>query len=201
RYESPHLHLFLVLSVLLVLMLLLTACITNNPPAGSGNTTSTVTVGSTPTVNASPTSDKDPCKDTSYWKSIVNLQNGQTVESVSCGKLIGTPDQQAVVNVRNAGNDKLLDVHFYRNITSAHPEELFMLSSLVHGDARVSLVNTLITAEVDKNSSINKGKPEGQLTQDLFREFKWSAAAGTLVRIASPAFYPDLTRYQAEADQ
>lgn len=186
-------HLFIGISTLMVLMLLLAACGSNGTSAGSGN--------ATPTVNANPGSDKDPCKDPSYWNSIVGLHSGQTVESVSCGKVIGTGDRQAVVDVRNAGDDKLLDVHFYRNITSAHPEELFKLSGLVHGDARISLVNTVITAEVDKNSSINKGKPEGQLTQDLFREFKWSDSAGTLVRTVFPGFYPDLTRYQAEADQ
>src|SRR6266568_488080 len=194
---------FIALSLLFLLALSLAACGNNGngTSAGSGNATPTVTAVSTPSVNANPGSGKDPCKDPSYWNSIVGLRSGQTVESVSCGKVIGSDDQQAVVDVRNAGDDKLLDVHFYSNITSAHPEQLFQLSGLVHGDARVSLVNTVITAEVDKNSSINKGKPEGQLTQDLFREFKWSAAAGTLVRIAFPGFYPDLTRYQAEADQ
>jgi hypothetical protein len=194
-------RLFLGISTLMVLMLLLAACGSNSTSAGSGNATPTVTAVSTPSVNANPGSDKDSCKDPSYWNSIVGLHSGQTVESVSCGKVMGTDDRQAVVDVRNVGDDKLLDVHFYRNITSAHPEELFKLSSLVYGDARVSLVNTVITAEVDKNSSINKGKPAGQLTQDLFREFKWSDGAGTLVRTAFPGFYPDLTRYQAEADQ
>jgi hypothetical protein len=184
---------FIALSLLFLLALSLAACSNNGTSAGSGN--------ATPTVTANPGSDKDPCKDPSYWNSIVGLHSGQTVESVSCGKVIGTDDRQAVVDVRNAGDDKLLDVHFYRTITSTHPENLFNLSGLVHGDARVSLVNTVITAEVDKNSSINKGKPEGQLTQDLFREFKWSDGAGTLVRTAFPGFYPDLTRYQAEADQ
>src|SRR5713101_4269336 len=194
-------RLFLGISTLIVLMLLLAACGSNSTSAGGRNATPTVTAVSTPSVNANPGSDKDSCKDPSYWNSIVGLQSGQTVESVSCGKVIGTDNRQAVVDVRNTGDDKLLDVHFYRNITSAHPQELFKLSGLVHGDARVSLVNTLITAEVDKNSSINNGKPEGQLTQDLFREFKWSDGAGTLVRTAFPGFYPDLTRYQAEADQ
>ncbi len=195
KYYGKHRpHLFIGISMLMLLVLLLTAC---------GSSTPAVT--STPTSNANhstPTSTpKDPCKDPSYWNNIVGLHDGQKVESVSCGKVMGTDDLQAVVDVRNTGDDKLLDVHFYRNITSAHPQELFKLSGLVHGDARVSLVNTLITAEVDKNSSINKGKPEGQLTQDLFREFKWSDGAGTLVRTAFPGFYPDLTRYQAEADQ
>jgi hypothetical protein len=194
-------RLFLGISTLIVLMLLLAACGSNGISAGSGNAPSTITAVSTPSVNANPGSDKDPCKNPSFWNSIVGLHSGQTVESVSCGKVISAADRQAVVDVRNAGNDKLLDVHFYRNISSAHPEELFKLSGLVHGDARVSLVNTVITAEVDKNSNINKGKPEGQLTQDLFREFKWSDGAGTLVRTAFPGFYPDLTRYQAEADQ
>jgi len=194
-------HLFIGISMLMLLVLLLSACGSNSAGTGSGSPT----VTSTPTSSANhgtptPTA-KNPCKDPSYWNNIVGLHNGQKVESVSCGKVLGNDDLQAVVDVRNPGDDKLLDVHFYRNITSAHPQELFTLSSLVHGDARVSLVNTVITAEVDKNSSINKGKPEGQLTQDLFREFKWSAAAGTLVRIAFPGFYPDLTRYQAEADQ
>ena len=36
---------------------------------------------------------------------------------------------------------------------------------------------------------------------DLFREFQWSAGAGTFVQVAFPGIYPDLTRYQAETDQ
>ncbi len=201
HYGKHRPHLFIGISMLMLLVLLLTACGSNGTATGSGSPT----VTSTPTSNANhgtPTpTPKDPCKDPSYWNNIVGLYDGQKVESVSCGKVMGTDDLQAVVDVRNTGDEKLLDVHFYRNIPSAHPQDLFKLSGLVHGDARVSLVNTLITAEVDKNSSINKGKPEGQLTQDLFREFKWSDGAGTLVRTAFPGFYPDLTRYQAEADQ
>ncbi len=155
-------HLFIGISMLMLLVLLLSACGGNSTGTGSGSPT----VTSTPTSSANhdtptPTA-KDPCKDPSYWNNIVGLHNGQKVESVSCGKVLGNGDLQAVVDVRNPGDDQLLDVHFYRNITSAHPQELFTLSSLVHGDARVSLVNTVITAE---------------------------------------GFYPDLTRYQAEADQ
>jgi hypothetical protein len=197
HYAKHRPHLFIGISMLMLLVLLLTACGSNDKAIGSGTSTPTSNANhSTPT----PTP-KDPCKDPSYWDTIVGLHDGQKVESVSCGKAMGTDDLQAVVDVRNTGDDKLLDVHFYRHITSAHPQELFKLSGLVHGDARVSLVNTLITAEVDKNSSVNKGKPEGQLTQDLFREFKWSDGAQTLARTVFPGFYPDLTRYQAEADQ
>ena len=39
------------------------------------------------------------------------------------------------------------------------------------------------------------------MTADLFREFKWSASANTLVQTVFPGIFPDLTRYQAEADQ
>jgi len=39
------------------------------------------------------------------------------------------------------------------------------------------------------------------VTVDLFREFQWSAGAGTFVQVAFPGIYPDLTRYQAETDQ
>ncbi len=51
------------------------------------------------------------------------------------------------------------------------------------------------------NSSINKGKSAAEFTVDLFREFKWSDAAGALVQTTFPGIYPDLTRYQAETDQ
>ncbi|HEY6406397.1 MAG TPA: Gmad2 immunoglobulin-like domain-containing protein, partial [Ktedonobacteraceae bacterium] len=68
-------------------------------------------------------------------------------------------------------------------------------------DAKISGYNTLMTAEVDVNSSINVGQANANLTQDLFREFKWSDSAGTLVPVAFPGIFPDLTRYQAEVEQ
>ena len=39
------------------------------------------------------------------------------------------------------------------------------------------------------------------MTADLYREFKWSASANTLAQTVFPGIFPDLTRYQAEADQ
>ncbi len=39
------------------------------------------------------------------------------------------------------------------------------------------------------------------MQQDLYREFRWSDSAGTLVQIAFPGLFPDLTRYQAEFEQ
>src|SRR5258705_3473346 len=35
----------------------------------------------------------------------------------------------------------------------------------------------------------------------FFREFKWSGGANTFVQVTFPGIFPDLTRYQAEADQ
>jgi Immunoglobulin-like domain of bacterial spore germination len=89
----------------------------------------------------------------------------------------------------------------YDHITDPSPVQLFKLQNLTKGDAKISVYNTVMTAEVDPNSSINKGRPNANLTQDLFREFKWSDGAGTLVPVAFPGIFPDLTRYQAEADQ
>ncbi|TMD35459.1 MAG: hypothetical protein E6J04_05285, partial [Chloroflexi bacterium] len=66
-------------------------------------------------------------------------------------------------------------------ITDPSPVQLFKLQSLTKGDAKISVYNTVMTAEVDPNSSINKGRPDANMTQDLFREFKWSDGAGTLV--------------------
>src|SRR5207237_3939165 len=38
-------------------------------------------------------------------------------------------------------------------------------------------------------------------TQDLFREFRGFDTAGTFVQVVFPGMFPDLTRWQAEADQ
>jgi hypothetical protein len=123
------------------------------------------------------------------------------VETVSCGNLIGNPTLQALVTVRNTGSGGILDAYVYNNITSPKPTQIFKLQSLAEGGAKISLYNTILTGEVDANSSINKGKPDAQLTQDLFREFKWSDGAGTFVPVSFPGIFPDLTRFQAESDQ
>ena len=92
-------------------------------------------------------------------------------------------------------------LRLHTNIDSSQPKQLFKLQRLLKGDAKISGSNTLMTAEVDTHSSLNAGKPISAMTPDLFREFQWSAAAGTLVQTAFPGIFPDLTRYQAEADQ
>ena len=58
-----------------------------------------------------------------------------------------------------------------------------------------------MTADIDANSSINKGKSVDQMATDLYREFQWPQSKGTFVQVAFPGMYPDLTRWQAEVDQ
>jgi len=65
----------------------------------------------------------------------------------------------------------------------------------------ISNYNTLLTTEIELKPSQHAGVPSPPVQQDLYREFKWSDGAGTLVQIAFPGLYPDLTRYQAEYEQ
>lgn len=137
-----------------------------------------------------------------YWDRIVGTTSGvNKVESVSCASILGTPSLQAVVTVRSSGSVGKVDVYVYTTITSATPAQIFKLQGLLKGDAKISGYNTVMTAEADENSPINKGKPDAQLRQYLYREYKWSDGAGILVQVAFPGLFPDLTRYQAEEDQ
>jgi len=136
-----------------------------------------------------------------HWNPIVGVHGGQKVESVSCGNLLNNPSLQALVTVRNPGSDRLLDVYVYTYITNAHPTQLFKLQGLNRGKAKISNYNTVITAQVDLNSSINKGQPPAKLTLDLFREFRGFDTAGSFAQVVFPGMFPDLTRWQAEADQ
>ncbi len=152
----------------------------------------------TPAVQLGP----QPCPASvsvpSYWDALIPTQpNVSKVEGVTCGYLTGTPTLQALVTVRYTGTGSILDVYVYTNITSPSPAQLFKLQGLYRGDAKISNYNTVMTAEVDQNSSVNKGQPEANLTQDLFREFNTASFAP----VSFPGIFPDLTRYQAERDQ
>jgi len=111
------------------------------------------------------------------------------------------PVPQALVTVRYEGTGSYLDVYVFNNITDANPVQLFKLQGLNKGDARISKYNTILTAEVDQGSGVNGNQPGTGFIQNLFREFKWSDGAGTFVQVSFPGIFPDLTRYQAEADQ
>lgn len=197
---------FISVILLLTAALMLTACsggsngVNATPTAQGtgGNTTPTATPGIGLGTHPCP----DAVKAAAHWDPIIPTQsNTSKVETVSCGNLIGNPSLQALVTVRNTGSGGILDVYVYNNITSPNPTQLFKLQSLAEGDAKISLYNTILTGEVDANSSINNGKPDAELTQDLFREFKWSDGAGTFVPVSFPGIFPDLTRFQAEKDQ
>src|SRR5437764_256093 len=114
---------------------------------------------------------------------------------------MGVRPRQAVVKVRYGGTDALLDIDVYANITSAHPSRIFRLQGLPHGNVGISNYNTLLASEIELKPSQHAGVPSTQLQQDLYREFRWSDGAGTLVQIVFPGLYPDLTRYQAEFEQ
>lgn len=203
-----HRRLLAGLSLLAVLALLLAACGGSSSggatptaqvtPGNSGSGSATPTVSTTPGILLGPQPCPNAVKDLAHWDQIIPTQaNVSKVESVTCGYLTGTPTLQALIKVRYNGTGAMLDVYVYTDIENPSPTQLFKLLNLYKGDATISLRNTVMTAEVDKNSSINKGKSDAALTQDLFREFNTASFA----RICFPGMYPDLTRYQAELDQ
>ncbi len=135
-----------------------------------------------------------------YWDTILGTQGtDRKVESVSFANVLGNPTLQALVAVRHSNASRTLDVYVFDKITSAKPMQIFKLSGLIKGDAKISYYNSIMTAQVDANSALNAGKPATQWTPDLFREFAWNG--GSLSQVAFPGIFPNLTRYQAEADQ
>src|SRR5882724_1597131 len=103
-----------------------------------------------------------PCPATvqspNYWSPIVGVQpNVNKVEDVSCANLLGVNELQALVTVRTLGSGGHLDLHVFTHITQAQPAELFKLLSLYKGQTKISPYSTLLTGEVDLNSSVNKG--------------------------------------------
>ena len=156
----------------------------------------TPTTGIVQGPQACPTSVANPV----YWNRVLHTPgtDGQ-VESISCANVLGNPTLQALVTVRHRGANSTLDVYVFDQITSGSPRQLFKLPGLIQGDAKISYYNTIMTAEVDKSSTLNAGKSPAQWTPDLFSEYEWNQ--GALTQVAFPGIYPDLTRYQAEADQ
>ncbi len=196
------------ISLVLLLTFTLAACGGSSNSGGATPTTQATTPAGGTTATASPViglgpqSCPDAVKAPAHWAAIIPTQNGVTqVENVTCGNLIGNPTLQALVTVRYQGTGQNLDVYVYSDITGPNPTQLLKLQNLYKGNAKISGYNTILTSEVDQNSSINAGKSNAELTLDLFREFKWSDGAGTLVPVSFPGMYPDLTRYQAENDQ
>lgn len=200
--------------VLILLIPLLAACGGSTPSANIPGPAPTLT----PTTSSQPVSDTPPTpvahskpgpqdcpaavKAPSYWDALLATSGTSTkVEQVTCAVMTDDPSLQALVTVRHTDAKESLDLYIYKNITNQHPQQLFSLSNLIKGAARIDQYSTLLTAEVDANSTLNSGVALSGMTPDLFREFAWSTSHKTFVQIAFPGIFPDLTRYQAEADQ
>jgi hypothetical protein len=109
--------------------------------------------------------------------------------------------QEVVAAQLIVGGPNIHSIFVFDKITDPQPKLLFKVERLYQGYANISNYRTPMTAEVDSNSSINKGKGDANVIVDLFRKFKWSEGAGTFVQVAFPGIFPDLTRYEAEQDQ
>jgi len=163
--------------------------ITPTTPAATP-TAPVITPTPTPGVVLGPQACPVPASNSAYWNAIIGTIAGKRqVEGISCANILGTPSLQAVIQVRYIA-DGTLDVYGFDHI-SASPVRIFLLQGLADGDARISGYNTIMTAQADQNPA----------APDLFREFQWSVSRGGLVQVAFPGIFPDLTRYQAEADQ
>jgi hypothetical protein len=184
------------------LLILLSACSSTTQDTGPSSLdttgsmltpTQTSAVASTPTsVPPVITQQVVGCpSSTISWDRVVGTHaNVNKVQKVICGSLEGA-GTQTLVDVRYYSPDAKLDVYVYDNITGT-PTRRFSLQGLLNGDALISSVGTLITAEVSPKDII-KGGP------DLFKEYKWNGT--TFGQVYFPGIYPDMTRYQAEQDQ
>ena len=175
-------------------------------PATTATTTPAVTPTTTPpaSVVLGPQPVPPAVADPAHWLPIIkpySYGGPQTIESLSCASMMGNPSLQILVTARHPDAAHTLDVYVFTDIMQPSPTLLFQLNGLVQGEAKISGYSTVMTAQADQLSTINAGKPTSAMTADLFREFKWSANAGKMVQTVFPGFFPDMTRYQAEADQ
>jgi hypothetical protein len=164
--------------------------------------TATTAPSPTPALILGPQSCPASVASPAYWQPFITAHDpagSATVAQVECASVTGLPTLQALVTAERAG--QTLDAFVFNDITSASPSVLFQMQGLLKGDAKISAYSTLMTAQVDQHSSVNAGKPIATMTPDLFREFAWSPTKGTMVQTVFPGIFPDLTRYQAEADQ
>ncbi|MGZ6366971.1 MAG: hypothetical protein ACXWPS_13495 [Ktedonobacteraceae bacterium] len=206
-FEQNRVAAFIGFTLILVLVIGLAILIplslrNSTSPTKTTPTTGVVTPTPAPGVVFGPQACPNAVKDTAYWDTILGIQgSGSKVVGVSCANILGKASLQALVNVRHNDTNGTLDVYGFNNITSSKPSQIFKIEGLIKGDAKISYYNSVLTAQVDQNSSLNLGKPASAWTADLYREFEWSNAQGKLVQVAFPGIFPDLTRYQAEADQ
>ena len=134
-------------------------------PGTTPGTTVTTTPGNdtTPTpqqgVTQGPQNGPSGVNTTAYWDTILGTKgtNGK-VESVSFANVMGNPSLQALVTVRHSDANSTLDVYVFNNITSKNPTQIFKLTGLIKGEAKISYYNSIMTAEVNTNSAVNAGE-------------------------------------------
>jgi hypothetical protein len=157
-----------------------------------------------PGVALGPLPGPDALSNPAYWNPFISTPpNPAVADRVTFGNLLGKPTLQAMVVAHEivSGGPLFRSVFVFDKITDPKPKLLFSVRHLLHGEAQISGYSTIMTAEVDLNSALNKNKPDAKVTADLFREFQWSKNAGTFVQVVFPGLYPELTRWQAEVDQ
>ncbi len=58
--------------------------------------------------------------------------------------MLGNPTLQALVTVRHSNANGTLDVYAFDKITNAKPVQIFKLSGLIKGDAKINGYNTVL---------------------------------------------------------
>jgi hypothetical protein len=159
-----------------------------------------ITPAPSPGVTQGPQNGPEGVNDPASWDAILGTKgtNGK-VESVSFANVMGNSTLQALVTVRHNDANSTLDAYVFNNITSKNPTQIFKLTGLIKGEAKISYYNSIMTGEVNPNSTLNAGTSDAQMTPDLFREFAW--VKGSMTQVAFPGFFPEMTRYQAEMAQ
>ena len=113
------------------------------------------------------------------------------VQQVMCGSLEGSGSLVALINVRYYSADARLDYYVYDGLFGS-PRRTFAAAGLLDGDAQISALGTIITAEIGPGDSL-KANP------DVFKEYQWQN--GAFAQVLFPGVFPDMTHYQAERDQ
>lgn len=192
-----------VVLLLLSLLVLLSACsgIFGSPSQSGSPSEDATSAPAAPSPVVSPTSaSRAPtitlqvigCPTLSInWDSLVGTRaNINKVQKVICGNL-GTGSLDALIDVRYYSSDNKLDYYVYDNLFGT-PTQRFSGHGLLNGDAVISSIGTLTTAEVNPSDTI-KGAP------DLFKEYQWNGSS--FAQNLFPGIYPDMTRYQADRTQ
>ncbi|HCI79471.1 MAG TPA: hypothetical protein DHW02_07260 [Ktedonobacter sp.] len=126
------------------------------------------------------------------WDALVGTHSGvNKVQQVTCGSIEGAGSLAALVNVRYYAPGAKLDVYVYDNLAGT-PNRSFSVQGLYNGDAVVSSINTVSTAEVSPKDTV-KGAP------DLFKDYAWNGSG--FAQDLFPGIYPEMTQYQADKTQ